>query len=434
MSDPELALSPARARWVLAVLVGVYALNFVDRNLLAVLLQPIKEEFGASDTAMGLLTGFAFALFYAAAGIPIARFADRGSRRALMAAGVALWSLLTAASGLTRSFAQLAAARVGVGIGEATTTPAAHSIISDCFPPERRTRAIAIYNLGASAGIFFGLFLGGWLAESLGWRRAFVIVGLPGLAVAVLVRFGLPEPPRGALEGRRDSEPAPPLRATVAHLLSLRSFAHLCAAAGLYGIIAYGATLWSATFMLRVHGLSYAEVGLQLGAVIGLAGAAGGLLSAQLCDAMAQRDPRWQVWIPALAALIGIPCLVLFALAPGPRAALAAFAAVNFLSIVFAAPTYALAQGLAGLRMRAQAAAIVLFVLNLVGLGLGPLLIGMVNDALTPRFGDEAIRYTLAGVAGVYAWGVLHSVAAGRTLRDDLLDARAGAAATQLVS
>ena len=413
-------VSNAQARWVLAVLVVVYALNFIDRNLLSVLLQPIKEELGASDSAMGFLSGPAFALFYTAAGIPIARLADRGSRRKLMAAGIALWSLLTAASGAARSFVQLALLRVGVGIGEATATPAAHSLISDCFPPERRPGALAVYNLGASAGIFFGLLLGGWLQETLGWRVAFAAVGLPGLAVALLVRFGLPEPARGAAEGRADEATAPTLRSAVSQLLAKRSFVHLCLAAGLYGICGYGATMWAPTFMRRVHELPYDELGRSLGVAIGLAGAAGGLASGWAAQRLGREDPRWLAWLPALAGLIGIPCFAVFALASDPDVALVAFSAVAFFTIVFAAPTYALAQGLAALRLRAQASALVLFALNLVGMGLGPWLIGGLNDAFAPRFGEEAIRYSLLLVGFAGAWGALHSVLAARTLRADL--------------
>ena len=193
MASDAQAPSQAQARWTLGVLFVVYAVNFVDRNILAVLLQPIKEELGVSDTAMGFLTGFAFAVFYTFAGIPIARIADRGSRRTVMAVGIAFWSVMTAASGLARSFTQLAIARIGVGIGEASATPAAHSLISDYFPPERRTRAIAIYNMGASAGVLFGLLLGGWLQQAFGWRVAFAVVGLPGLAIALLVRLTVAE-------------------------------------------------------------------------------------------------------------------------------------------------------------------------------------------------------------------------------------------------
>lgn len=413
-------VSPARARWALGVLVVVYAINFIDRNILAVLLQPIKEELGASDTAMGVLTGFAFAVFYTFAGIPIARIADRGSRRTVMAVGVAFWSLATAASGLARSYAQLAAARIAVGIGEASATPAAHSLISDYFPPRQRTRALAIYNMGASAGVLFGLFLGGWLQSTFGWRVAFAVVGLPGLAVALVVRFTLPEPVRGGSEGLLDAGGADRARETLRYLAALPSFRHLCAAAALYGVGAYGLLNWAPTFAIRVHALSYAEVGLWLGLAIGLGGGAGALAGGVLCDRLAARDARWLVGVPAIAGIAGVPFLLGFLLAPDPRLAVTAFVFVNLLNVVFAAPTYAIVQGLARLRMRAMASAIVLFVLNLVGLGLGPTLIGVLNDVLAPRFGDHAVRWSLLLVIAASLWGALHSVLAARTLRDDL--------------
>jgi predicted MFS family arabinose efflux permease len=389
--------SQARARWVLGVLVLVYAVNFIDRNILAVLLQPIKEELGVSDTAMGFLTGFAFAVFYTFAGIPIARLADRGSRRTVMAVGLAFWSLMTAASGLARSFAQLAVARVGVGIGEASATPAAHSLLSDYFPPERRTRAIAIYNTGASAGVLFGLLLGGWLQQAFGWRVAFAVVGLPGLAIALLVRVTVAEPARGGSEGLVDAGDAPSARETLRHLACLPSFRHLALAAGLYAMTAYGVISWAPTFMIRVHELGYAEVGTTLGLAIGIGGGAGTYAGGVLCDRLAARDVRWLVWIPAIAGAVLLPFFV-----------------------VFAAPTYTITQGLARLRMRALASAVVLFVLNLVGLGLGPTLVGILNDLLEPRYGAAAVRYSLLIVVAVNAWAVIHSVLAGRTLRRDL--------------
>lgn len=405
----------------------VYAVNFIDRNILAVLLQPIKEELRVSDTLMGLLTGVAFAVFYTAAGIPIARLADRGSRRGVMALGVAFWSLMTAASGLARSFGQLALARIGVGIGEASATPAAHSLIADYYPLGQRTRAIAIYNMGASAGVLFGLLLGGWLQETVGWRWAFVAVGLPGLLVALLVRLAVPEPARGSAEGRIDSGEQPGALETFRYLASLPTFRHLAMAAGLYGFAAYGLLGWAPTFMRRVHALGYAEIGLQLGLVIGVGGGLATLVSGVLCDRLARRDARWLVWVPALAGLGVLPFFALFCLAPSPGLALAAFVPVNLLNVVFAAPTYTITQGLAQLRMRAMASAVMLFVLNLIGLGLGPFLVGVLNDWLEPRHGEMAIRFSLLVTIPVTAWAVAHSLLAGRSLRDDL--ARADAAA-----
>jgi predicted MFS family arabinose efflux permease len=410
---------------VLGVLVVVYAVNFVDRNILSVLLQPIKEELGASDTAMGVLTGFAFAVFYTFAGIPIARLADRGSRRGVMAVGIAFWSLMTAASGLATSFAWLALARIGVGIGEASATPAAHSILSDYFPPERRTRAIAIYNTGSSAGILFGLALGGTLKELFGWRLAFAVVGLPGLLVALAVWLLVREPPRGLSEQRSASAAPPGTLETLRYLAALRSFRQVALAAALYGVTSYGLLIWAPTFMVRVHQRGYAQTGFELGMVIGIASAVGVLLGGALCDRMARRDVRWLVWIPALAAWLLAPFYVAFALAPDPALALAAYVPVNLLTAVFAAPTYMIAQGLAQLRMRALASAVVLFVINLVGLGAGPMLVGALSDALQPRFGAESLRYALLLALAFNLWGAVHSVLAGRSLAGDLARSRA---------
>ena len=197
-----------RAR-ALTLLVILYVFNFVDRNLLSILLTSIKEDLEVSDTLMGFLMGPGFAFFYTFAGIPIARLADRYARRTVMAVGLALWSLATAASGVVRNFGEMAVARVLVGVGEASATPSAHSLISDLFPPTRRASALAIYNMGASIGIFFGLALGGWLHDSIGWRNAFLILGLPGVLFALVIRFGLPEPRRGASEGLEDSGEPP---------------------------------------------------------------------------------------------------------------------------------------------------------------------------------------------------------------------------------
>ncbi len=410
----------ARANYVLAVLVLVYTINFIDRNILSVLLQPIKEELQVSDTAMGFLTGFAFAVFYTFAGIPIARIADRGSRRTVMAVGVAFWSLMTAASGLAQNFVQLAIARIGVGVGEASATPAAHSLISDYFPPERRTRAIAIYNMGASLGILFGLLLGGLLAQTVGWRVAFAVVGLPGLLVAVLIRLTEAEPERGTSEGLVDAGDPPGVRETFRYLAALPSFRHIALAAGLYSMSAYGLLSWAPTFMRRVHELSYLEVGLKLGLVIGIGSAVGQLAGGILCDRLALRDRRWLVWIPALASIGLAPFYWMFVQAESPDLALLAYIPVNLMNAVFAAPTYALTQGLASLRMRALASAIILFALNLIGMGLGPTLVGVLNDVFEPARGVDAIRLSLLVMLVGNLWGAAHSLLAARTLRRDL--------------
>lgn len=422
--SPNSAESPrvpaAEGNRVLAVLWLVYVFNFVDRNILSILLEPVKQELGVSDTAMGFLTGFAFAVFYTVAGIPIARLADRSSRRVVMAAGVAFWSLATMASGFVRSFAELALARVAVGVGEASATPAAHSIISDYFPPERRTRAIAIYNTGANGGILVGLVLGGWLQQTFGWRVAFLVVGLPGLLVAALVAALVTEPPRGLSEARDASADAPPLGEGLRLLRGFRTYRHLAIAAGLYAMPNYGSIAWMPTFVVRVFGGSYAEVGLVLGLVLGLVGAAGTYVAGVLCDRLLARDARWLVWVPAIASAASVPFFAVAVLAPTFSWALPFYAASAFLGAMFAAPTYALVQALAPLRMRAMASAVLLFILNLIGLGLGPTVVGILNDALHPRFGNDAIRVSLLLLVLLNLWGALHSMVAARSVRAEV--------------
>jgi predicted MFS family arabinose efflux permease len=410
---------------VLTILVLVYVFNFVDRNLMAILAESIKRDLDISDSQLGLLMGPAFALLYTVAGIPVARLADRHPRRMVLAIGLTVWSLATAASGLVRSFAQMTIARVVVGIGEASASPSAHSLLSDIFPPERRSSAIAIYNSGASIGIFAGLALGGYLSDTVGWRNAFLIVGLPGVLMALVVRYGLPEPQRGAADSLVDSGEQASLSEVLRYLLGLRSFRHVLAASGLYAITSYAMITWSAVFMERVYHLSPSEFGTRLGMVVGLSGAIGAVAGGFVADALARRDERWLVWIAAIGGFSVLPFLLLFASSTTPELALLALIPANFFNQWFPSPTYAVGQGLAKLRMRALASAIVLFFINIVGLGFGPWLIGVSNDWLAPTYGDDAIRYSIGGVGVFSLWAVVHSLLAARHLRADLAQARA---------
>ena len=409
---------------VLTVLFLVYLLNLVDRNLMSILLDSIKRDLGVSDSLMGLLVGPAFAVLYTVAGIPIARLADRHSRRLVLSIGLAVWSLATAASGLARTYAQMALARVTVGIGEASASPSAYSMISDLFPPERRSSAIAIYNSGAAIGIFAGMALGGLLDDTLGWRNAFLVVGLPGVAFALVVRFWLPEPRRGAADAIEDSGEPPALLEVLRYLLRLRSFRHVLAAASLYSVTSSAMMTWSPAFMQRVFDLSPGQFGTQLGLVIGIAGVSGALTGALLADRAARRDARWLVWIPAFGGVAVLPSLVAFAASPSATLALLAFFPANFFNAWFPSTTQTVGQGLARLRMRALASATLLFAINIVGLGLGPWLIGISNDLLAPTYGEEAIRYSIGGVGVINLWAAAHSLLAARHLRGDLALAR----------
>jgi predicted MFS family arabinose efflux permease len=418
-SGPE-GVSPAYARLVLALLFVVYVFNFVDRQILAILLEPIRSELGVSDTAMGFLTGWAFAVFYTFAGIPIARFADRGVRRSVIAAGTALWSAMTAVSGLAHTFAQLALARIGVGVGEAACSPPAHSLLADYFPPERRATALAIYASGIHFGTAFGYLAGGWINEAFGWRTAFFVVGLPGIAVAALVRLAVREPARGLSEGGGD-EPVPETHEVLRFLWSLRSFRHLSLASALTAFAGYGVAIWTPAFLIRVHGMGTGEVGTWLGLIAGLAGASGAYLGGRVTDHLRARDPRHSLWVPALAGLAGLPFVGFLLFWPDPRAALLLSVPATVFGAMWLGPVFALTQTLVRVRMRAVASAILLFVVNLIGLGLGPQVVGLLNDALRPRFGAGAVRWSLAAVVTVTSlWAALHFALGARTLRADL--------------
>jgi predicted MFS family arabinose efflux permease len=419
-SAPEGA-SPGYARFVLFLLFVVYVFNFVDRQILAILLEPIRRELGVSDAAMGLLTGWTFAVFYTFAGIPIARLADRGARRSVIAAGAALWSAMTALSGLAQSFAQLALARIGVGVGEAACSPPAHSLLSDYFPPERRATALAIYASGIHFGTAFGYLAGGWINEAFGWRTAFFVVGLPGLAAAALVRLAVREPRRGLSERGAVDEPPPATREAVAFLWRLPSFRHLSFASALTAFAGYGVAIWTPTFLIRVHGMGTGEIGTWLGLIAGLAGASGAYLGGLATDRLRARDPRHSLWVPALASLAGLPFVGLLLFWPDPRVALLLSVPATVFGAMWLGPVFALTQTLVRVRMRALASAILLFVINLIGLGLGPQTVGLLNDALRPRFGAGAVRWSLAAVVLVASlWAAVHFALGARTLRADL--------------
>jgi predicted MFS family arabinose efflux permease len=395
-------------------------LSLVDRNILSILLVDIKGELQASDAEMGFLAGTAFALSNAIAGIPLARLADRRPRRIIIALGLAAWSLLTAGQGMARSLALLALARVGVGIGEASTGPAAHSMISDYFRPARRATAISVYTMGGHLGILIGLTAGGWLNESFGWRTTFVVVGLPGLLVALVFALTVREPVRGQSEGRDDSEEQEHWWDVVRYLWSRPAFRHLSFAAPLFVSAFYCINIWGPTFLIRVHGMTTSEVGVRLGPILGIGGALGTLIGGYACDRLSARDVRNYLRVPAFAALGMVPFVVLFLFWPESELAVLFLAPAVFLAGTFIGPLYSVALGLAKLRMRAMASAMIHLITSSVGAGVVPQVVGFLNDGLTPRFGDEAVRYSLLLLIATSSWGALHAFLAARTLRADM--------------
>ena len=412
------------SNYVLFVLFVVYVFNFVDRQILSILIDPIKTDLGATDTQMGFLTGFAFAVFYTVAGIPIARWADHGVRRNLIAIGLTVWSAMTALSGAAQSYLHLALARIGVGVGEAAGSPPAHSLISDYFTPERRATAISIYNSGIHVGVMLGYLAGGWINEFFSWRVAFLVVGVPGILFALVVRFTVKEPRRGmsdapgthaASDTEHDS-----VKDVMRFMFSMRSFGMLSVATGIAAFSAYGFGSWVPSYLRRVHEMGSGEIGTWIGIEAGLGGALGSILGGRLADKLGARDKRWYLWIPALSLVAYFPFVYLFLLIENPRVALIAY----FFAITFAAmhlgPAIAITYALVKVRMRALASAILLFILNMIGLGLGPLLVGMLSDGLTPTYGVISIRYSLMIVALSKFIAIWMFWSASKTLIQDL--------------
>ena len=412
-------------RWyALAVLTIVYIFNFIDRQILVILQESIKEELSLMDWQLGLLSGIAFAMFYVTLGIPIARLADKGNRRNIVALAIATWSAMTALSGAAQNFLQLLLARIGVAVGEAGGSPPAHSMISDIFPPERRATALSIYSMGINLGVLLGFVIGGWVNDWFGWRWVFVIIGIPGILWALVVRFSLREPPRGLSEGKTEVADAPPVREVISLMWSRSSFRHLSLAAGLHAFVGYGVGQWIASHFIRTYELtSTGGIGTWLGLIVGIAGGAGTVLGGYICDKLGVRDKRWYVWLPAISTLAAVPFSVTVYLLNDYALALVIYTVPVCLGYMYLGPSIAMAHALVGSRMRALASSILFFVINLIGLGMGPFLTGLISDLLAHSLGDQSLRYALVIVVLVYVWSTVHYLIAARTLREDLANA-----------
>lgn len=417
MADIRSASPPrlTSARVVMWTLLVVYILNFLDRQIVNILAEPIKRDLGLSDTEIGLMTGLAFALFYTVLGIPIARYADnpKTSRTGLIAVALAFWSGMTALCGLAQNYGQLLLARIGVGVGEAGCTPAAHSLISDTVPAEKRNSAIAFYGLGIPIGSLLGMAIGGLLADAYGWRTAFLVVGVPGVLLALLIPLLIREPRRhkpaaapevppanapGAAAAVAGAPPtALPAREALREILRSKAMVQLLVAASLVAFLSYGKTVWATIFFIRTHGLSPGETGLWLGISAGLAAVAGTWAGGWLADHYGARDKRHIVTAPALGLLAGAPILFFGYAAADWRLGLVLIVIATVLNSFYYGPTYACVQGLVRPQARAMATAVMLFAQNLIGLGLGPLFFGMLSDALAPVAGVESVRWVLFG-------------------------------------
>jgi MFS family permease len=412
----------ARDRWyVLGVLTLVYALNIADRFAISTLIEPIKTELALNDASVAFLTGVALALFYVTAGIPIATLADRTNRRNIVAAALVIWSGMTALCGVAQTYWHLLLARIGVGIGEAGGTAPSTSILADKFPAARRPLALTIFALGASLGSWLGSSVAGDLAERFGWRAAFLALGVPGIAVGVLVFLTVREPPRGALDAAHVGAAPMSLRATLAFIASSRSTIHLLAAATVATFWSWGLMWWTPTFLVRSYGMTVGEAGRTLGPMHLIAGSAFTALAGWLMARPAAADPRHIVRLLAcVTAATTVPSLLVYS--GGSRELTIAMLWIFVPAIYFyIGPILGVLQNLVPAGMRAQACAILLFTANFANLVIAPQLIGLMSDWLgaSTTLGRESLRWALLVTAPTGLWAAWHLWTCGRTIRED---------------
>ena len=408
-----------RTHLSLALLALVYIFSVIDRQVIAILIQPIKTEFGATDTQMGLLSGLAFGLFYAALGVPVGKLADRYNRSLIVAVCCSLWSVATLACGLATQFWQLFLARMSVAIGEAGGMAPSISVVSDLYPPRQRSMVISLFMTGPHLAVVIGLALGGWIAQQYGWRATFIFFGAPGIVLGLLVWLFVKEPVRGGFDAPAPA-PAPNATATdkpvtteslgrqVLRLLTIPAFRWVGLACGMAGLAGYAYGVWTPSFLVRTHGLSLAHAGLMFGVASGFAALAGGLSSGWLCDRLVTRDVRWQLGLPLIGVLVSIPCAIAFLLWPAsgywqmgplmvPHAML--FASIfGFFASWWPSLSYSAISHMVRASERGVAAALLNFFITLFGIGIGPLLTGVLSDLLTPMFGVQALRWSLVCV------------------------------------
>lgn len=424
------APSSRYANYVLGVLTLMYVFNYLDRWVLTILVEDIKAEFGSSDTLMGFLLGPGFAISYTLLGLPVARFADRHSRRAIISVAFVTWSAMTALSGAARSMFELALARIGIGVGEAGGTAPAHSLLADYFPPERRTLAFGVFQQGVSLGQLAGLLAGGWLASTIGWRMTFATLGLAGVAGAALLFFTVREPLRGRFDGaaarQLEGENETPSIAEVFRFLwKRRSFRAIALGAGIASFGGTGFGSWMPVLLERVLDVPKIEIGPYFGVASASAAGIGAIGAGYLTDRLSRRDVRWLLWMPALSVALSLPFLVAQALAPTSAVAIAMAVPSGLLGAGWAPAAYAGVQRLAPPRMRALAASVIVLFITLLGQGLGPQIVGLLNDAFTARYGDDAIRASLCCVLASYAVAFAALARGARSLPGDLAESEA---------
>ena len=392
-------------RYVLFLLTSLFAVAHLDRHVLSISLNAIGQEFSLSNTQLGMLSGLVFAVMFVLAGFPIAHLAARGNRRNIVAASAVVWSALTLAMALAQNFTQLVLARLGVGLGEAGAVAPAHAIISDHYPEGQRTSALATFATGANIGVLLAFLIGGVVGQAFGWRWAFVVAGVPGLVLAVLLRFT-------ARDAARPDSPPPVahhlFRRTVLAIWQDRGLFHACCGIALTGIVTFGALAWLPTFLIRSHGLGLSQVGLFLALTTGIVGGLGTYATGQLADRLGQQRPRWRIGLVILAILLTKPLSWVFLLSDNTMLALACFVLVASVANVFWGPTFAYLHDRLPPEMRPMGTAVFLFAFNLIGVGIGPTLVGLASDTVYAGHGQDSLRLALATVHVFGLWGLWH--------------------------
>ncbi|KQM86994.1 MFS transporter [Sphingomonas sp. Leaf23] len=401
-------------RITLAMLLLVYSFNFLDRQILSILAQPVQRDLGLDDGQMGMLGGLAFAALYSTLAIPLALIADRTSRTWVITISLGVWSAFTALCGTAQNFTQMFLFRLGVGVGEAGGVAPSYALIADTFPPERRARALAIYSLGIPLGAAGGVLLGGYIAQAVEWRTAFYTVGLAGLVIAPFFRLLVKDPPHAVASADRI-----PVGRVFGILAAKPSFWLLAFGAAAGSMCGYGVAFWLPSLMMRSFGLDLIQTGQFFGALLLTGGVAGILLGGSLGDRLGQRNKRWYALLPALCYVLGTPLFIAGVLSSGWVAAFALFLLPQALVYVWLGPVLTAVQHLVPAHMRATASASFLLINNLIGLGLGSWVVGQLSKGLAPTYGTESLRYAIAAALCLYlVAGALMALASRRLSRD----------------
>jgi predicted MFS family arabinose efflux permease len=385
----------AYAWFVLSMLVAVYTANFADRYIFIIMMEPIKRDLGLTDTQLGIIGGVAFSAIYSFAGLAVARWADMGNRRSLIAAALALWSALTAVCGLTAQFGQLLIARMGVGVAESACSPPAYSLIADYFPQRMRALAFSVYSVGLSLGLGIGFIAGGWIGERYGWRAAFLCVGIPGVLLAVLIRALVREPLRGASDGGAVDETRYSVRESAVYLLQRPSLVAYMLGSALFVFAGTALDSWGPLFLMRVHGLSEGRVGLWTGILGTIAGLTGALAAGWVADRLSVRDLRWHLWVALAGVALEVPATLMFLFTTSHAIPLYYFASV-FLDAVYMPPTLAITLAIMPVRLRAISSAVLLLGYNLIGIAGCNFVVGYTSDRWASALHVDSIRYALA--------------------------------------